>query len=358
MTSAPSLIVEVKKAAVGTWGFLTLNQEKSLNALNQEMIDLATPTLEAWEKDSSIVGVVLQGAGEKAFCAGGDIRMLYDAMVGSPGKVLEGAARFFKSEYYLDHLIHRYSKPVLCLGHGIVMGGGLGLMAGASHRVLSERSLVAMPEITIGLYPEVGASWFLNRMPGRTGLYLGLTGTRLKAADALYVKLGDFFIERARHSEVLKAVLETEWNMDTALDRNSLSKLLARFNTDPGVSLLREHFAFVQEITDFPDIQSIWKAFENYFGSDEWILAGRKSLISGSPTSAAVIFEQLKRSKSLSLKECFEMEYTMSNQFARHPDFREGVRALLIDKDFTPKWTPAKIEDVTPEWVAEHFKKA
>jgi enoyl-CoA hydratase/carnithine racemase len=356
-----SVLVSTLKCARSplSWGILTLNQEKSLNALTLEMIQSCARQLRAWEKDPAIVGVVLQGTGEKAFCAGGDIRMLYQAMQSVPrGKVVAGAAEFFRNEYDLDYLIHVYSKPVVCFGHGIVMGGGLGVFAGASHRVVSEKSMVAMPEITIGLYPDVGASWFLNRMPGRTGLYLGLTGTRLKAADCLFVGLADHYLERVRHNEVIPKLLEIDWQSGAAHRENHgrVSKLLKSLSSPAPASELRAHYDLIQELTNFESIQEIWSAFQAYSGSDEWIQAGRKMLLAGSPTSAAVIFEQLQRSRHLSLKECFDLEYTLSVQFAARQDFPEGVRALLIDKDLKPRWSPAAITDVNHDWVDAHFQ--
>lgn len=351
--------IEVCQASGKQWGVITLNQEKSLNSLTFEMIQIVSKTLRDWHNNDSIVGVTLQGAGEKSFCAGGDIRMLYTAMKSAPkGEVLDGASQFFQSEYSLDYMIHTYSKPILCLGHGIVMGGGLGLMAGASHRVLSERSTVAMPEISIGLYPDVGASWFLNRMPGRVGLYLGLTGTRLKASDCLFVGLGDHYIERSHHSSIMSLIHDTLWvdSKNYKINHAMLSKLLKSLSSPAPESELRKHFDAIQELTHHESVSEIWRAFENYSGTDEWILAGKKTLLVGSPTSAAVLCEQLKRSKHLSLADCFRMELNMSNQFAARSDFPEGVRALLIDKDQNPKWSPSSLGLITDEWVDGHFK--
>src|SRR5690606_3190798 len=182
--------------------FAQLNAEKSLNALNQTMIDLLRPRLAAWAEDPAIACVVLSGSGDKAFCAGGDIIGLYRAMREHPGGPNPLVERFFETEYRLDYQIHTYPKPILCWGHGIVMGGGLGLMAGASHRVATERSRIAMPELGIGFFRDVGASWFLNRMPGRLGLYLGLTGSTLNATDALYAGLADYFVPAAQRDAV------------------------------------------------------------------------------------------------------------------------------------------------------------
>ncbi|MEO5667236.1 MAG: enoyl-CoA hydratase/isomerase family protein [Bdellovibrionota bacterium] len=329
----------------------TLNSEKTLNSLSAAMIEGLGPQLDVWAHDPKVAIVVLQGAGEKAFCAGGDIRALYDAMKDHPiGQPVPEANKFFKLEYALDEKIHTYPKPILCIGHGIVMGGGLGLMAGASHRIVSERSLIAMPEITIGLYPDVGASWFLNRMPGRTGLYLGLTGTRLNAADALYVKLADHFVPRAHHAALLDSVKNARWSSESRENHAILSKIcrdahhLAQASLP--VSPLRAHYDFVQEITDADSVHEIFEKFSKLQIEDPWVLAGKKSFLAGSPTSAGVIFDQLAFTKHLSLSQCFEFEYRLSSSFAKHPDFREGIRALIVDKDNAPRWSPGHVAEL------------
>jgi enoyl-CoA hydratase/carnithine racemase len=331
--------------------FATLNSEKTLNSLSAAMIESLAPQLDAWAKDTSVALVVLRGTGEKAFCAGGDIRALYDEMIRVPlGQPVESANKFFALEYELDQKIHTYPKPILCLGHGIVMGGGLGLMAGSSHRVVSERSLIAMPEITIGLYPDVGASWFLNRMPGRTGLYLGLTGTRLNAADALFVKLADHFVPRSEHATLIASVLSESWSSDSRDNHRSLSKICRGFHHRHSGSLpesaVRSHYDFIQEITDADTVVEIFEKFSQLQIEDPWVLAGKKSFLAGSPTSAAVIFEQLSHTRHFSLAQCFEFEFQLSKGFAQHPDFREGIRALIIEKDNAPRWTPAHASEV------------
>lgn len=341
-----AVLFETKETPSGlNVAFATLNSEKSLNSLTFEMIELLSPQLDLWELDKNIACVVLQGAGEKAFCAGGDIRALYEAMSQSPiGQSVPNANHFFEMEYELDHKIHTYSKPILCMGHGIVMGGGLGILAGASHRVLSERSLIAMPEISIGLYPDVGASWFLNRMPQRTGLFLGLTGARMNAHDSIFVGLGDYFITRERHESLLESLLTLRWTSDTNENHRSLSQLCRKQSHECGAQLpeseIRKHYDFIQEITDADDAQQIWERFSDLQVEDKWIQNAKKTFLTGSPTSAALIFDQLTHTKHFSLKECFDFEYRLSCRFAMHPDFREGIRALLIDKDNTPKWSP------------------
>jgi len=199
-------------------GIVTLNAEKTLNALSLEMIDLLAAQLAAWSSDTGIALVLFQAAGEKAFCAGGDLQNLYQSMLAHHASDQKDDVRanryacdFFAREYRLDYLIHTYPKPILCWGHGIVMGGGIGLMAGASHRVVTEKSRLAMPEIGIGLFPDVGGTWFLNRMPGKLGLFLALTGAMINASDARFTKLADYAIAQADKQQVIAALLRQPW---------------------------------------------------------------------------------------------------------------------------------------------------
>ena len=358
--SDAQVIFETKENAQGLkTAFATLNSEKSLNSLTERMIELLGPQLDTWAQDNSVACVVLQGAGEKAFCAGGDIVALYEAMKSvEPGQPVPDANKFFELEYALDQKIHTYPKPIVCMGHGIVMGGGLGLHAGASHRIVSERSMIAMPEVTIGLYPDVGASWFLNRMPGRTGLFLGLTGSRIKTADAMFVGLADFYIARNQHSDFLNDLSKIAWSQDTRINHTLVSKLSRGYQTQTlkaddmsfhdflNTSEVRKHFDFIQDVTNVDNVAEFQERIENLQVDDKWIHFAKKTFLAGSPTSAGVIFDQLAHTKHLSLKECFEFEYRLSCKFASHPDFREGIRALLIDKDNEPKWTPANVQDL------------
>jgi len=208
-------------------GVLTLDSPASLNALSLPMIQRLQEALTAWEQDPAIVCVLVQGAGEKAFCAGGDIRSFYYRRQEESEQALFAYARdFFEQEYRLDHHIHRYTKPLVCVADGICMGGGIGLFAGADFRVVTERSLFAMPEVTIGLYPDVGASWFLSRMPGRLGLWLGLTGARFNGADALGLGLADHAMASRERAELLPRLATLDWaakedpreQIDTLLD--------------------------------------------------------------------------------------------------------------------------------------------
>ncbi|MGD8429579.1 MAG: enoyl-CoA hydratase/isomerase family protein [Ectothiorhodospiraceae bacterium] len=359
MTDQPVLFEEVKAANGKRVGIATLNAEKALNALNVPMIQALRPQLTDWAERPEIACVVLKGAGEKAFCAGGDVVSMYHSIREKPGGPNPFAEQFFEQEYRLDYSIHTYPKPLLVWGHGIVMGGGLGMMVGGSHRVVTERSRIAMPEITIGLYPDVAGTWFLNRMPGRVGLFLGLTGASVNAADALFTDLADYFVTADRREEILDALGEVKWDDDPELNRGHLSLLLRRFADEsrdqrPESNVLK-HMDFINHVTDHHSVEGILETLEAHAHDDDWIAGAVETLKKGSPTSARVIFEQYRRGKYLSLKEVFMRELNMSVQCTRHHDFAEGVRALLIDKDRNPQWQPASLADVTDDIVEAHL---
>lgn len=336
----------------------TLNAEKSLNSLSVEMVDLLTPQLKAWQNDPNIVCVILKAAGEKAFCAGGDIRRLYDTMIEcGADKPNDYAEAFFENEYRLDYLIHTYQKPLIVWGHGIVMGGGIGLMSGASHRVVTENSRLAMPEINIGLYPDVGGTWFLNHAPGRTGLFLGLTGANINAADALFVGLADRFLPHAAQSDVMSALQQADWRDKDHDAAGIVSRVLRRFEDLSQLpdSEVRKHYDLIQQVTDGDNLNDIAEKICSIQDEDKWLQKAASGLRKGCPTTAHLVYQQLKRGKKLSLEGVFQMELIMSLQCSRHPDFPEGVRALLVDKDGQPKWQHESVATVPDSWVEAHF---
>ncbi|MDX1692552.1 MAG: enoyl-CoA hydratase/isomerase family protein [Ketobacteraceae bacterium] len=336
----------------------TLNAEKSLNSLSVEMVERLTPQLKAWQQDSNIVCVLLKGAGDKAFCAGGDIRRLYDTMIEcGPDKPNHYAEAFFEKEYRLDYLIHKYRKPLIVWGHGIVMGGGIGLMSGASHRVVTEKSRLAMPEINIGLYPDVGGTWFLNHAPGRTGLFLGLTGANINAADALFVGLADRYLPHDTQDAVIQALTQAQWNDKSHDAAGIVSKVLRQFEdlSQLPASEVRKHYDLIQQVTDGDNMTEIADRIFAIDSDDKWLQKAVKGLQQGCPTTAHLVYQQLKRGSKLSLEEVFRMELIMSLQCSRHPDFPEGVRALLVDKDGQPKWQHSSVAEVPHSWVEEHF---
>ena len=333
----------------------TLNEEKTLNALSMEMVDLLYAQLLDWQQDDSIVAVMLQGAGQKAFCAGGDVQKLHQSAVEKPGGPCEYAESFFEREYRLDYLIHQYQKPLICWGHGIVMGGGLGLMAGCKHRVVTERTRMAMPEITIALYPDVGGSWFLNRAPGRTGLYLALTAGSMNAADSLFVGYGDYFIQHEQKADVFAQLLALNWSgtNDAALVDGLLAELAVANQDAMPAANIEPHFDIIQQLTDYATLPEIVTAITGHQSEDKWLSKGAAALAHGSALSACNIYQALALTKNMSLAEVFQFELMLSTNVIRHPEFAEGVRALLIDKDQQPRWLFDRVENVPAALLAE-----
>lgn len=338
-------------------GVITLNSEKNLNSLSLEMILQLKDVLHRWKEDTDVSCIFLQGAGEKALCAGGDVVKLYEAMKAQrevdAGQVPKACYDFFANEYEVDYTIHTYPKPIVVWGHGIVMGGGIGLMVGASHRIVTERSKLAMPEITIGLYPDVGGTYFLNRMPSAYGLYLGLTGARLDGADCRFLGLADYYVHSSNKESILTALQNADWQADA---HEVADRVIAPFVVAAPSSQAADHQDFVQLFEGVASVEDFKKTLESYPEKDDWIAAGLKSFQAGSPSSAHIIFRQLQSHQNSSIEEVFAAELNLSCQCCIHPDFQEGVRALLVDKDQNPKWTPASLDEVSEEWVDSYFE--
>ncbi|RUO58559.1 enoyl-CoA hydratase/isomerase family protein [Pseudidiomarina insulisalsae] len=340
-------------------GIARLNAEKSLNALSLEMIQRLQPQLNEWAGDDDIAAVWLEGAGEKAFCAGGDIVAMYKAMKDQPGELVDEVADFFSQEYRLDHTIHCYPKPFVVWGNGIVMGGGMGLMNGASHRIVTENSLLAMPEISIGLYPDVGATHFLNQMPDGCGLFLGLTGAHMNATDALFLKLADHFVASDNKEEVLSALSDIQFGETPSLNQQKVTDVLAGFGE--GDSKLRPaaqvepHHDLIKKLTDGDDVVAVVDAITSHESDDKWLSRASKTLANGCPMTAHIVWNQLHLGKDLKLADCFKLELTLSVKCATRGDFAEGIRALLIDKDKQPKWQHENVAAVDAEEVDVFF---
>lgn len=356
----PILFDTIATASGHRFGRATLNAPASLNALSLDMVDLLDPQLAAWARDPQIAGVILDAAGDKAFCAGGDVVGLCHAIRALPaGEVPPLAQDFFEREYRLDHRIHTFPKPFVCWGHGFVMGGGIGLMAGASHRVATPRTRMAMPEISIGLYPDVGGSWLLSRLPGRTGAFLALTGAHVNAADALFAGLADFAVPHERHGALLDGIAAATWTGEREADGAQLSHLLEELGE--GVELpaspLRTHFDRINAVIGHDRLHDIApRLMALAEDSDPWLAQAATTFIKGSPTSAALGLEMQRRARLLSLADTFRLELQASVGCCAHSDFAEGVRALLVDKDKNPRWQPATLANVTPEWIADHLR--
>lgn len=356
----PTVLSEILTAENGSIGVITLNSEKTLNSLTLEMVRLITEQLKTWAKDNAISVIVLRGAGEKAFCAGGDVQQLYQSAISQPGGPCEYGETFFCEEYQLNHMIHSYEKPILCLGHGIVMGGGLGLMAGASHRVATEKTRIAMPEITIGLFPDVGGTWFLNRMPMGLGIFYALTGAPINAPDALITKLADYVIPSRELDSCLSVLSKVSWSDDVEANHQLLGEQLSAMSykakslSNIVESELQAHIDFLESACQESSLGEIVRRLGACDTDSRWYQKALKAMEHGSALSSLLIYEQLKRYRYASLEQIFERELILATNIIRYPEFAEGVRALLIDKDNEPKWQFPHFSAV-PASVLESF---
>lgn len=335
-----------------------LNRPSKLNGLTLGMCRALYAQLRQWEVDDTIALVVLRGEGGKAFCAGGDLHSLYASMQqATPGDSWgnEYAREFFAVEYRLDYLIHQYAKPILCWGSGIVMGGGVGLMMGASHRVVTETTRYAMPEITIGIFPDVAGSWMLERLPAGIGVFLALTGAQLGASDCRYLGLADYCLYSQAWPKLASALQEQGWSTDRQKNDVQLDRLLRSMAvSDVAQGALQTHYERIAEQCDGPDFESICVGIARWHdASDPWLARAAQTFMRGSPGSARLGFTLQKQARGLSLAQVFQMEYTAIMHCLAGPDFKEGVRALLIDKDMAPQWSPASIEQASHDWVQQ-----
>jgi len=349
MSAAPILFEELP-AAAGKLGRVTLNVAGTLNSLTLEMVELLLEKLDAWRSDDAIAAIFIEGAGEKAFCAGGDVQALYHSAVATPGGPCEYAERFFAREYRMNYTLHTYTKPLICWGHGIVMGGGLGVMAACSHRVVTEKTRIAMPEVTIALFPDVGGTWFLNHMPGNAGQFLALTGASINAADAIFTGIADRFITSERKAEVLDLLVRQHWGTDAQQNHARVHHVLRPFAEQsigqcPG-GQVEPHLGSINRLCDGDDIHQIIDNITSQSTQDPWLSKAGESLAHGSPLAALWIARQLRAERHASLKEVFQAEILLVTNIVRHPEFTEGVRALLIDKDRTPRWQYPASRDV------------
>ncbi|MDD4933405.1 MAG: enoyl-CoA hydratase/isomerase family protein [Methylacidiphilaceae bacterium] len=354
-----SLLIE-ERATKGEFrlGHATLSNPASLNAISLETAELLEEALSTWAKDPQIACVVLSGSGERAFCAGGDLQRIYRAIRSEDASY---PSRFFLKEYRVVGKMHAYPKPILCWGDGIVYGGGLGLLAGASHRVVTEKSSLAMPEISIGLFPDVGGSWFLGRMPGRIGLFLALTGLAFTAGDALFLKLADYFLPAEERMAVLDERLASlSWTGQAESDRLLLSRSLREWarpwRSAASPARTRLEFDRIQSLTDgdtLPEIAD--KIAYGPISTDAWFAQGAENFAEGCPLSAWLIWELSRRTVRMSLKEVIRLEAIVAHWCGARADFPEGIRARLIDKDRKPRWSDQSVAAVPAQKVAEHF---
>jgi enoyl-CoA hydratase len=325
----------------GSAGLITLNRPQALNALTLTMVRGMRAALDAWANDPGVTRVVVTGAGGKAFCAGGDIRVLHD--LGKAGRHDE-ALQFWREEYELNILIKRYPKPYVALVDGIVMGGGVGVSINGSHVVAGERFTFAMPEVGIGFFPDVGGTYFLPRIPGEIGAYFALTGDRMKQGDALSTGLATHAMASARFSEVLEALTGRE-TVDQTLEAFADVAMVPATVTG--------HRAKVDACFRFDTVEEILAALDA--SADPWCADVAKTIARKSPTSLKIALAQVRAGKSLDFEDAMRTEFRIVSRICRGHDFYEGVRAVIIDKDNAPRWNPAVLADVSPEAVAAHF---
>ncbi len=337
-------------------GVATLNSPQTLNGLSLAMCRLLDARLQAWAGDADLVAVVLRGAGDRAFCAGGDLHALYRSMLDSPaGDAWANvhAREFFETEYRLDFRIHRYPKPILVWGSGIVMGGGVGLMLGASHRIVTETTRLAMPEISIGLYPDVAGTWMLSRLARGLGHFLAFTGAQLGAADCLHFGLADRVCAANGLQALLDALVGTDWSADVAAHAAQIDAVLDTCQVDaPAPGPLLRHAAVIRQACNRADFLQICAAIAAWeHDADLWLARAAATFLAGSPGSARLSHTLLARARHQSLADTFRMELIASLHCCAQPDLREGIRALLIDKDRSPRWQPATCEQASTAWV-------
>ena len=358
------LVKELKAKNGSKIGHITLNSEETLNSLTLSMVDIIHSQLSEWEKEKNIVAVILEGAGDKAFCAGGDIRALYESMVQNPRGPNPFAEAFFEREYRLDYKIHKYSKPIICWVDGITMGGGVGLMLGCDYRFSTERTRFAMPEIGVGLFPDVGFTYFIDKLPKNIGLYMMLTATQLNAADTQLVGLTNNYISLAAKDSFEKEITELDWSDDLQKNSDILDLCIKNFKEKPlskegfPESQLESRLESVQALMSADNLIDVTKNILTNSTQDEWFKRGIKGLANGCPTSAHIIWEQCNFEKSKNLKEVFKFELDLAIQVTRHPDFTEGIRAAIIEKDNQPQWSYADINNLPREWIEEHLEPA
>jgi enoyl-CoA hydratase len=323
---------------------ITLNRPKALNALTLDMSVTMTALLRAWAADPAVGAVLLDGAGERGLCAGGDIRALYDAAK-SGGTLPE---QFWAAEYYLDVLIARYPKPFIAVMDGLVMGGGVGLSTHAAHRVVTERSAVALPEVGIGFFPDIGASYWLARTPGFAGTYMALTGDRMNAADAMFCKLADVHIASARLAELPQALAACRSADDVRAQLGALASAPAAGKVEAARSWIDACFG----PNDVEDIVARLAA-----AKDDAARAALATMQKMSPTSLKVTLRNVRDAASFKrLEESFQQDYRIALACIAGHDFIEGIRAQIVDKDRNPRWRPDTLEGVTPDIVDRHFK--
>ena len=347
---------EILLGREGGLATLTIDRPRALNALTLDNYRRFAPALRSWAQDPSVHAVVVRGAGERAFCAGGDVRAVYESGRGIGGDP-DLPAVFFREEYKLIRCIHRFPKPYIAIIDGITMGGGAGISVNGAYRIATERTLFAMPDTSIGLFPDVGATRFLNRCPGQVGRYLGLTGARLGAADTLYSSFATHFVPHDRVAELVEALGRVGWEIGSK--REQTDAVLADFVENPGSGSLAAVRPAIDRCFAGGSVEAIVDALaaEATAGGAHtvWAAETRAGLLTKSPTSLKITLRQLAIGRDYHLEAALALEYRLTQHVMAAHDFYEGVRAALIDKDQAPSWQPAALAEVSDDMIDAYF---
>jgi enoyl-CoA hydratase len=325
----------------GRAGRITMNRPQALNALTLGMVRRIWPALVAWRSDPAVELVLLDGTGDRALCAGGDVRALYDSR--NDGSSL--ARSFWREEYRLNALIGRYPKPFVAIQDGIVMGGGIGLSGHARHRIVTERSRLAMPETGIGLIPDVGGTWLLARTPAAVGIYLGLTGEEMRAADAIFARFADAFVPAAKIGDMADRLVDPRGGL--------IGDIIGSVAGDAGPSVLFERHGDIEQAFGADTVEAMLSALSSV--PDAWAQKTAAKLAHKSPKSLKLTLAAVRNARALSsLEEALNVEFRLCVRLFEDGEFIEGVRALIVDKDRQPKWSPARLQDV-PSLLIEAY---
>jgi len=349
MSATDDILLEQR----GGLGIVTLNRPKALNTLSLAMYRVMDPRLLDWGRDPAVRAIVVRGAGDRAFCAGGDVRAIYDARAHPQGRSGDYKADFFREEYRLIERVHRFPKPYIALMDGIAMGGGMGMSVNGSHRVATERSLCAMPEVHIGLFPDVGATRYLNLCPGRIGLYLALTGTRIKAADMLYCGFATHYVPHERIADLTEALAGLEWRAGD--ERAQVDVVLGRYHERPGEPPLASLRAQIDRCFAGGSVEVILEALAKE--DSDWARETRATMERASPISLKITFHQMTLGEAgVDIETALALEYRMTQHAMAAHDFFEGIRAVLVDKDQKPRWEHASVSEIGEQEVARYFQ--
>ena len=335
-----------------------LNIPPTLNALTLDAVEAMTPKMRDWAERDEVAAVIVTGEGDKAFCAGGDVQALYHAAtvnLAAGRAVNDYPERFFAAEYRLDYIMHCYEKPLLTLGHGIVMGGGYGLFSASNFRVVTQRTRLAFPEITIGLFPDAGGTLVMRNLPPKIAALLTMTGGQVNATDALALGVGTHLIDHEGRADFLEGLKQLNWQAGSPDANTEVLQNYLATQTHVG-GLPSSDVAEVDiETIDLSNLKACFDSILALEGTSKWVDRGIANLRNGCPVTAGIIFKQLGLGPTLSLAECFMTELAIATNCLSRPDFVEGVRALLIDKDQSPKWSVKSIDDLSPSLADEHF---